>query len=304
MRYAGIVGVLLIGVCGCVATSDDIASMRGDTTAIYHEMTTYQQKTDNRIGRTEKDVAALKKSLATAEENLKKSFTATEESLKRNLSVNDENLRKQLFDVSVSLEGRDEQLKTILGRLDELDMQLRTYWTESTRELKDLRQNQEAVRQNQEALRQSQEELRQAIGRLQAAPSAPAQTPKTSMDELYRQGFEAFQKGLYPESVKLFSEYVRTYPDTPLAPNAFYWMGEGSMNLKEFEKAIVYFQEVIEKYPRSDKTSKALLRQAEAFQAMGDRKSSATLLKRVVELFPKTEEARVADRLLRSSGIQ
>jgi TolA-binding protein len=76
------------------------------------------------------------------------------------------------------------------------------------------------------------------------------------------------------------------------------------MNLKDYERAVVHFQEVIDKYPKSDKAPKALLRQAEAFAALGDKKSSTTLLKRVVELFPKSEEARIADRMLRSVGAQ
>lgn len=297
MKHIPILFVCL-SLVACAST-DEVAQLRGDTTTVYHEMTTYQQKTDSRIGRVEKDVSALKKSFATSEEAMKKSFATSEETLKRSLSANEENLRRQLFDLSVALEGKDEQLKTVLGRLDELEMQLRTYWNETKGELKDLRQAQDQLRQGHEQLRQSLERPREPAGR-----QGPAAAPRPDMEDLYRQGFEAFQKGAYPESVRLFTEYAKAFPDTPLAPNAFFWMGEASMNLKEYEKAIVYYQEIVEKYPRSDKTSKALLRQAEAFQAMGDRKSSATLLKRVVELFPKTEEARVADRLLRSSGIQ
>jgi TolA-binding protein len=74
------------------------------------------------------------------------------------------------------------------------------------------------------------------------------------------------------------------------------------MNLKDPEKAIVSFQEVIDKYPKSEKAPRALLRQAEAFGDLGDKKSSTTLLKRVIELYPKTDEARIAERLLRNLG--
>ena len=93
----------------------------------------------------------------------------------------------------------------------------------------------------------------------------------------------------------LFAQFVKENPDSPLAPNAFYWMGESYMSGKNYEKAIVQFQEVVDKYPKSDKAGKAMLRQADAFSALGDKKSSTTLLKRVIELFPKSEEARLAE---------
>jgi hypothetical protein len=37
---------------------------------------------------------------------------------------------------------------------------------------------------------------------------------------------------------------------------------------------------------------------------LGDKKSSSTLLKRVIELYPKSDEARIAERLLRNLGAQ
>jgi TolA-binding protein len=76
------------------------------------------------------------------------------------------------------------------------------------------------------------------------------------------------------------------------------------MNEKAYEKAIVQFQEVVDRFQNSDKAAKAIYRQAEAFAAIGDKKSSTTDLKRVIELFPKTEEARLADRALRSGAFQ
>jgi tol-pal system protein YbgF len=183
----------------------------------------------------------------------------------------------------MSLESKDEKIKTILGKLEELESQLRTYWGETKGELRELK----------------------------GAGKGPTTTlqkrgpalPQGNYEELYKQAFDAFQKGQYQESIRAFQEFVRAYPDTPLAPNARYWMGEAYMNVKDQEKAILSFQEVIDKYPDSEKAPRALLRQAEAFGELGDKKSSATLLKRVVELYPKTDEARVAERLLRGLGL-
>ena len=131
------------------------------------------------------------------------------------------------------------------------------------------------------------------------ANGAAAGTP----DEAYKQGFDAFQKGAYADGAAMFTQFVKQNPDSPLAPNAYYWMGECYMGLKDHEKAIVQFQEVVDKFPKSDKAARAMLRQAEAFAALGDKKSSTTLLKKVIELFPKSEEGRLADRMLRGGTL-
>ncbi len=216
------------------------------------------KKTDARLARLEKEMKDLQKTVGSPEAGL----------------------RKQVVDLSVADENRDEKIKAILGRLDELESQLRAYWEDTKGQLKELKKAREET----------------------APPRAARQ--RAAPEDVYKQGFDAFQKGAYEDAVPLFTQFVQQNPTAPLAPNAYYWMGESYMNLKAYEKAIVQFQEVIDKFPQSDKAARAMLRQAEAFAAIGDKKSSTTVLKRVIELFPKTEEARLADRTLRSGTFQ
>ena len=242
---------------GC-ASSSEVGDVRRDVTTVYREFRSYKDTTDARLSKLEKDMSALSQSMRSVEDLT----------------------RKQFLDLSMSSESNGDKIKTILGRLDELDSQLRTYWGETKGELKELKG-----------------------ARTPGAP--PKKGPAASQvnyDQLYKQAFDAFQKGQYDDSIRAFSDFLQAYPDTPLVPNARYWMGEAYMNLKDQEKAIVSFQEVIDKYPNSEKAPRALLRQAEAFGELGDKKSSTTLLKRVVELYPKSDEARIAERLLRNLG--
>ena len=251
--------LLFLLLLGC-ASSSEVADVRRDVTTVYREFRSYRDSTDARLSKLESDVSALSQSVRSVEELT----------------------RKQFLDLSMSLEGKDEKIKTILGKLDELDSQLRTYWGETKGELRELKGA-------------------RATGTPQK--KSPA-VPQGNHEELYKQAFDAFQKGQYEDSIRAFSEFAQAYPDTPLVPNARYWMGEAYMNLKDPEKAIVSFQEVIDKHPDSEKAPRALLRQAEAFAQLGDKKSSATLLRRVAELYPKSDEARIAERLLRNLGAQ
>lgn len=252
---------LLPVLAGCASTAD-VGDVRRDVTTVYQEFRSYKNSTDARLARLEKEMATVSQSTRSAED----------------LS------RKQFLDLSMSLENKDDKIKTLMGKIEELESQLRMYWSETKEALKELR------------------------GGTNVTSGVPqrktAALPKANYEEAYKQAFDAFQKGQYQESIRGFSEFTRSFPDTPLVPNAYYWMGEGYMSLKDQEKAILNFQEVIDKYPKSEKAPRALLRQAEAFGDLGDRKSSTTLLKRVVELYPKTDEARVAERLLRNLGAQ
>lgn len=259
MRFLPLLFIPLI-LLGCVSPQE-VSQVREDVTSVYSEQTTYMKKTDQRLAALEKQTNDLRRAVGTPEEGL----------------------RKEVVDLSLAGENRDEKIKSILGRIDELEAQLRTYWEEVKGELRDLRRGKDSS------------------SGMTSSSSTPA---KGGAEEFYKQGFDAFQKGSYDNAIQIFTQFVKQNPDSPLAPNAYYWMGESYMNVKNYEKAIVQFQEVIDKFPKSEKAGRAMVRQAEAFGILGDKKSSTTLLKRVIELFPKTEEARMAERMLRGGGVR
>lgn len=190
------------------------------------------------------------------------------------LAKEDAGMRKQLVNLYTATESKDEKIKSILGKLDELDYQLRTYWSETKSELA-------------------------ALKKTISASQGPEKSGEQGYEASYREAFDAFQRKAYEEAAAKFSSFVDTYAGTPLVPNAYYWLGESYLNMKNYEKAILSFQEVIDKYPNSDKAPRALLSQAEAFDDANDKKSSMTVLKKVMELFPKSEEAAIAERKLR-----
>jgi tol-pal system protein YbgF len=198
------------------------------------------------------------------------------------LAREDENIRKQLVNLSTAIDDKNEKIKIIFGKLDELEYQLRMYFNELKNELNSLKKSGVA-----------------------SPGSPPIQRPASDAsnrdyETAYKDAFEAFQKKSYDEAIKKFSAFVEAHPGTPLAPNAIYWIGESYMSVKNYEKAILSFQELVDKYPKSEKVPRALLAQADAFNAVKDRKSSTTVLKKVIELFPKSEEAAIAERRLRN----
>ncbi|MCX5812866.1 MAG: tol-pal system protein YbgF [Proteobacteria bacterium] len=199
-----------------------------------------------------------------------------------------ESLRKQLMGVSTSVENRDDKNRTLLGRIEELDHQLQTYWKDTKAEISALKTG----------------NVKPPIIDNPTQTSIIKEIVDPKYETTYKEAFDKFQQGAYEEAAVKFSDFINVYPGTPLISNAYYWLGESYLNLKNYEKAIVNFQEVIDKYPKSDKASRALLSQAEAFGIIKDPKSSKTVLKKVIELYPKTEEAAIAERKLRNLGLR
>jgi tol-pal system protein YbgF len=247
-------------------------------------------------------LAALLSGCATTEQatQIQKNVTSTQSQLIQlreetdaklsNMAKENEALGKQVVSMYASVESRDEKIKNLMGKIDELEYQLRTYWAETKSN------NTLAARKKLGDTAFSQQTPTDKDRAIQPTMDA-------KYEDTYKDAFETFQKGKYEEAIKQFSVFIESYSGTPLASNAYYWMGESYMNLKNYDKAIIYFQEIIDKYPKSEKAPRALLSQAEAFRQTNDKKSSITILKRVIELYPKTEEAIIAERKLRNSNL-
>jgi tol-pal system protein YbgF len=95
-----------------------------------------------------------------------------------------------------------------------------------------------------------------------------------------------------------FQNYVTQFPDTSLAPNAHYWIGQIFYTRKDYRKAIETFDLVVQKYPKSDVVAKSLLQEGLAYHELGDKTRSRTFLRRVVQDYPFSEESKLAKNRL------
>ena len=208
-----------------------------------------------------------------------------------------ESLSKQVVNMFAAVESRDEKIKTLMGKIDELEYQLKTYWDETKSVL--------AGKKKPDGGGPFVQKSSSGEPGDRADKTSGKEGPSLDekYEETYKDAFEVFHKGKYEDAIKKFAAFIETYNDTPLTSNAYYWLGESYMAIKNYEKAIVFFQEIIDRFPKSEKAPRAMLSQAEAFRLTKDKKSSITVLKRVIELYPKSEEASVAERKLRGGGL-
>jgi tol-pal system protein YbgF len=78
--------------------------------------------------------------------------------------------------------------------------------------------------------------------------------------DAYQSAFALLKDSQYDRAIAAFQKFLATYPDSPLADNAQYWLGEAYYVNKSFPEAQAAFQRVIEKYPQTRKRADALLK--------------------------------------------
>ena len=112
--------------------------------------------------------------------------------------------------------------------------------------------------------------------------------------DLYRQAFNAMEAGDFDKAEQLFQQLVQEYPDSDLADNALYWIGEIYYSHNDYETAAKYFQQVIDKYPNGNKVPAAMLKLALCYRGMGDINRAKQILQEVIQKYPGTPEAGIA----------
>ena len=127
-------------------------------------------------------------------------------------------------------------------------------------------------------------------------PSEPVQVasirPAERSDRAeYERILAYFKEGNLDGSREGFSAFLAEYPNSDLAPNARYWLGESHYGKKDYKQAIDSYDRVELDYPQSEKVPAAILKKGFAYLALKDKKRASSAFKQVVTLYPKTPEA-------------
>jgi tol-pal system protein YbgF len=123
-------------------------------------------------------------------------------------------------------------------------------------------------------------------------------TPTTEADKLYVDGYAQFNSGNYQVAQKDFGEFLARSPESDLADDAQYWIGECYFSQKDYRRAILEFRKVIDQYPFGNRVPHAFLKVGLCYLALGDRERASENLETVVQAFPRSEVATVAKATL------
>lgn len=125
----------------------------------------------------------------------------------------------------------------------------------------------------------------------------PAYTEPTL---LYKKARSMLLEENFPGAGELFKAFMVHYPDSPLADNALYWLGECHYALGDFPDAIKVFKELVDRYPKGGKVPDALLKTAYSYLNLDDSDRAHHYLKLVVKGYPFTPAGAKAEQKLKT----
>lgn len=126
-----------------------------------------------------------------------------------------------------------------------------------------------------------------------AAPKAEPPQPPEPIDytKLYDTAYEDYVRQSYSLARNGFEEYLRRFPDTDLADNAQYWIGECYYAEGRYEEAAEAFKQVITRYPTGNKVPRAMLKAGFALQQLGREDQARAMFQQVIDAYPLSSEA-------------
>jgi tol-pal system protein YbgF len=118
--------------------------------------------------------------------------------------------------------------------------------------------------------------------------------PPGGENELYDAAYRDFTRGNYQLAIAGFGDFLRYYPDSDLADNAQYWIGESRFALGELDAAVQDFLKVRDLYPDGNKVAGATLKIGYAFLRKGDSATARRYFETVIREYPDSDEAKFA----------
>jgi tol-pal system protein YbgF len=126
-------------------------------------------------------------------------------------------------------------------------------------------------------------------------PIAPDLSPR----EVYDMAYSDFRKGNFLLAIEGFSIYLEQFPDSPLADNAKYWIGECFFSQEKYSEAIDHFNELFINFPQSDTLPAAYLKKGLSLIELDKKEEALSVFKLLITKYPLEDEARIAQEKIK-----
>ena len=266
------IGVLLIGfganLTPAWGVSKEIIQLQTQVQALQDQMTHMQQSFDERMG--------VMKNLMDQDTDSMNKVAAAITSLQTNLE-------KLQVDNGGKVDQLSGQIQALNDSLDELKARL----AKVSKQLEDMQAAQQSVAAGQAAQ--------------QAQQQALAQAPPP--DVLYNNALRDYNAGKNDLAKQEFSDYVKFYPNTDLAGNAYFYLAEIAYKEGNFQEAVTNYDQVLQNFPTGNKAPSADLKKGFALIELGKKDDGIVELRHVIERYPRSNEALQARDRLRKLGV-
>jgi tol-pal system protein YbgF len=196
------------------------------------------------------------------------------------------------------LEQIREELRGLNGQLDETSHRI----SQNMQAVGDIAQHaREAAVSNDKRLDRMERYLGFDAGKPSAADEAPAASvaaPRTGAAlteaQAYAAAKQAYDEGEWDAAFEGFEAFLSRFPQSDLADNSRFWIGEIYYNKGLFKEAVIEYQTVIETYPDGNKLPAAFLKQGISFHNLGEIENARLAMQELLRRFPDANEAAIA----------
>jgi tol-pal system protein YbgF len=263
-----VVAAGLIASTPALAVNRELVELQTQVQQLQDQITNLKQSLDERMG-------VIKNLMDQNTDSINKVTGAI-----TNIQVN---LQKQQSDTNNHVDQLSGQLQALNDSLDELKARL----GKVTKQLEDMQSTQQSL-----AAQASQQVQAQQT---QLSVQAP--------DVLYNNALRDYNGGNTDLARQEFGDYIKNYPNTDLAGNAYFYVAELDYHAANYPQAIRGYDQVLQTFPDGTKAASAELKKGFALLETGQKDAGITALRHVVQRYPRTNEAVQAKDRLRKLGV-
>ena len=266
--FVALLSVIWLGVAPAWGVNKDMVQLQTQVQQLQEQMTAMQRSFDERMG---------------VMKNLVEQDTDAVNKVANALNALQTTLAKQQADGGGKLDQLSGQIQSLNDTMDELKVRL----AKVSKQLEDMQSAQQSI-QAQQAQQQAQN---------QAAASAPPP------DLLYNNALRDYNGGKLDLASQEFSDYIKFYPNTDLAGNSYYYLGELQFKQANYQQAVQSYEQVLQNFPSGNKAASAQLKKGFALLELGKQDEGVSELRHLIQRYPHSPEALQARERLRKAGV-
>lgn len=267
-KSLALVAALCLASLPAHAASKEIIQLQTQVQQLQEQMTAMKTSFDERMG--------VMKNLVEANTDATNKTTAAITTLQNSLT-------KQQGDASGHVDQLSGQIQALNDTLDELKVRL----AKVSKQLEDMQSAQQSMAAQQQAT--------------QAQAQAQSQAPPP--DVLYANALRDYNGGKNDLASQEFTDYLKFYPNTDLAGNAYFYLAELQFRAGNYQQAVGNYDQVLQNFPSGNKAASAQLKKGFALIEMGQKDDGVQELRHLIQRYPKTSEAVQARDRLRKLGV-
>ena len=257
----------------------------------------------------QRDIAQLQDQVRTLQSGFDQKISAIQTLLQQTLDAgNKANTSLSVLSSSVS-QMLDRELKDALRPVAGLTAKL----DNANNDISDVRSSIADLTTQMNRIQQQLTDINNAIKVMQAPPAAPppsnvnpdaaARNVIPPAKTLYDNATNDYNKGQADLALADYAEFLRDYPDDPLAPEAQFFIGVTHFGQLKYDLAVSDFDAVLERYPEGKRTPDAYFMKGKALRQGGHRDEAATVWRALRKKYPRSDQADQAAEQLRAMGL-